>query len=262
MGKRSEDGRKDTGSTAKGTEIPESLVGQTRDDAPNSLPDLVNRGVLDLELAGWLVAQVSGGASYIVGAGPGGVGKSTTMRSFLSFVPGHLPYAVALPGEITGLTAGPSCVVSHELSSHPPSSYLWGQDLRDFFGLSEQGHQLVGNMHTDSLEETRDQVCSQNDVPATRFQALNLLIFIGIEGAEPGAGRIKDTSLQRYLRQIVLSDGSADHEPVYTVEDGLNARAPRDEGREADCRAFLEDVLEGERLNVQQVRERFLARGA
>ena len=238
--------------------IPESLIGKAGDGAPNSLLDLVSRGTLSLELAGWLVAQVSRGASYIVGAGPGGIGKTTTMRSLLSFVPSHLSFAVALPGEIEKIDGGPTCVVSHELSGHPPASYLWDEELRDFFRLSEWRHVLVGNMHVDSLEETRDQVCEQNGVPEDQFRAVDLLIFIGVDGPEPGAGRIKDTSLQRFVSEIVHSDGSLEHRQVYTREGGFTDKAPRDLDYEASCRDFLETAIKDGLGDVQQVRERFL----
>jgi hypothetical protein len=240
-------------------EIPESLIRRAEDGTPNSLLDLVNRGTISLELAGWLVAQVSRGASYIVGAGPGGIGKTTTMQSLLSFVPSHLPFAVALPGEIEKIEGGPTCVVSHELSHHPPASYLWDQDLRDYFRLSEWRHLLVGNMHVDSLAETHDQVCTQNDVPEDQFRAVDLLIFIGVEGAEPGAGRIKDTTLQRYVAEIVHSNGSVDHRQVYTREGGFTDQAPREPDYEAKCCDFLQSALNEGLEDVQQVRQRFLS---
>lgn len=239
--------------------IPESLVGKRGGEGPSSLLDLIDREMMDLELAGWLVSQVSRGASYIVGAGPGGVGKSTTMRSLLSFVPEHLPFSIALPGEISGVDGVASCVVSHELSDHRVPGYLWGQDLRDFFGLSERGHVRVGNMHVDCLEETRAAVCEENGVSEGHFRALNLLIFIGVEGAEPGVGRIKDPTLRRYVREIAWSDGTSDHVQAYTPEAGLTKHAPRDPDDEARCRAFLEKVKSSGLEDVQQVRDRFLS---
>jgi hypothetical protein len=240
-------------------EIPESLVRKSDDGTPNSLLDLVGRGTISLELAGWLVAQVSRGASYIVGAGPGGIGKTTTMQSLLSFVPSHLPFAIARPGEIEKIEGGPTCVVSNELSSHPVESYLWGEDLRDFFRLSDWRHHLVGNMHVDTLAETHDQVCEQNGVPEDQFRAVDLLIFIGVDGAEPGAGRIKDTTLQRFVAEIVRSDGSADHKQVYTRDGGFTDQAPRDPDFEARCCDFLQSAINDGLEDIRQVRERFLS---
>ena len=46
-----------------------------------SLMDLLEGQTLDLELSAWLISHVSQGASYIIGAGPGGVGKTTTVMS-------------------------------------------------------------------------------------------------------------------------------------------------------------------------------------
>ena len=69
-------------------------------ESPLSFSDLIDRGTFDLELAAWLMSHVSRGASFIVGAGPGGVGKTTTMRSLLSLAPSKLPFGIALPEKI------------------------------------------------------------------------------------------------------------------------------------------------------------------
>ena len=73
-------------------------------ESPLSFSDLIDRGTFDLELAAWLMSHVSRGASFIVGAGPGGVGKTTTMRSLLSLAPVNslleLHYQKRLPTHI------------------------------------------------------------------------------------------------------------------------------------------------------------------
>ena len=66
-------------------------------ESPLSFSDLIDRGTFDLELAAWLMSHVSRGASFIVGAGPGGVGKTTTKRSLLSLAPSKLPFGISLP---------------------------------------------------------------------------------------------------------------------------------------------------------------------
>ena len=60
-----------------------SELSRSRDEEnPLSFPDLINRGTFDLELAAWLMSLVSRGASFIVGAGPGGVGKPTIIAAY------------------------------------------------------------------------------------------------------------------------------------------------------------------------------------
>ena len=103
------------------------------EELSRSLLDLIEISTVDLELAAWLVSLVSRGASYITGSGPGGIGKTTTMHTLLSFVPDDLAFKIALPDAVAEVGEGRHCVISTELSAHPPPTYLWGQDVRDFF---------------------------------------------------------------------------------------------------------------------------------
>lgn len=217
--------------------------------APTCLPDLIALGTLDLELAAWLVSHVSRGASFIVGAGPGGVGKTTILHALLSFAPGNLPFAIALPGKINGRKGGACCILSHEISDHDVSSYLWGRDVREFFALSRQGHMLVGTMHADELDEVHAQICRSNGVPEAQFRAINLFVFVGIKGS----------SSRRVIRTVFYSDGAAAHKSVYTCEKGLSARAPRDARYEALCRTFLQETLVSRPRNAEETRRIFLA---
>ncbi len=216
---------------------------------PSSLPDLIALGTLDLELAAWLISHISRGASFIVGAGPGGVGKTTTLQALLSFAPGNLPFALALPGKIKQRDGAARCVISHEISDHDVSDYLWGRDLREFFALSRQGHMLVGTMHADELVEVHDQICGSNGVPEAQFRAINLFVFVGIERS----------SSRRVIRKVFYSDGAAAHEAVFSFGKRLSARAPRDASYEALCRTFLQETLGSRRRTAEETRRIFLA---
>jgi hypothetical protein len=242
-------------------DLPPALLDPESKARPRSLLDLLELKVLDLELAAWLVSQVSAGASFIVGSGPGGVGKTTTMRALLGFAPAGRPIVRALPGKVAEVDGAPSCVVSDELSDHPPPTYLWGQNLRDFFALSERGHMLVGNVHADDLEETRAQVCVANQVPEAQFRAVNLYAFVRVEGVAPGTGRIKDEVSRRFINEVYCSDGKGAHQVVFTREGGLGVRVPRDRAREAGCRRFLAEALAGPARGINEVRRLFLQRG-
>lgn len=227
-------------------------------DCSLSLSDLIDRGPFDLELAAWLMSHVSRGSSFIIGAGPGGVGKTTTMRSLLSLVPSNLPFGIALPEKITGAYTFPHCVISHELSDHRPPGYLWGQDLREFFNLSEQGHMLVGNMHVDDLDEAHAQICESNSVPPVQFRAIHLFIFLRVEGEDLSARRINNPSARRVINEISYSNGVEAHELVYTYDKGLSDNTPRDVDYEASCRVFLKDTLANMSLTIEETRNRFL----
>jgi hypothetical protein len=229
-----------------------------RGERARSLLDLIELRTFDLELAAFLVSQVWHGASYITGSGPGGVGKTTTMRALLSFVPAGLHLVTALPGEVSSIGGHRHCVIANELSDHPPPTYLWGDNLRAFFALGAAGHMLVGNVHADDLDELHGQIVGTNRVPEARFRAIDLLVFICLEGGNPAQGRVKDTTTRRVVNRIYYSDGSAPHRPIYDPQRGLLANAPRDREHERRCRAFLEKMLKDKERSLEGVRQRFL----
>jgi hypothetical protein len=229
------------------------------DKTPLAFLDLIERNTIDLELAAWLVACVADGASWITGSGPGGIGKTTIMRSLLSFVPDGTAFAEALPGTVASIDAPAKCVVSHELSDHTPPTYLWDQDLRDFFALGEAGHILVGNVHADDVAQIRDEIVGDCRVPQAQFRSIDLFGFVRMEGQDPEARRIKDTTSRRYFEKIFWSDGQTDHDLVYTSADGLSQGTHRNPGAEADHRAFLESALQRPARSVQDIRTAFLA---
>lgn len=189
-----------------------------RDEVPLSFLDLIERDTLDLELAAWLLTCVAGGASWITGSGPGGIGKTTIMRSLLSFVPAGITFAEALPGEVANIGPPKKCVISHELSDHTPPTYLWDQDLRNFFALGDAGHILVGNVHADDVAEIRREIVGDCQVLDSQFRGIDLFGFVRMEGQDPEARRIKDTTSRRYFEKIFWSDGDTDHALVYAAQ--------------------------------------------
>lgn len=238
--------------------IPEELLNPNREERPRSLLDLIDLTTIDLDLAAWLVSHVSKGASLITGSGPGGIGKTTTMRALLAFAPDNFPFAIAWPEKITGIES-PSCVISHEISDHRPPGYLWGKDARDFFAHSERGSMLVGNVHADDLDEVHDQIVGECEVPEAQFRAVNFFIFLWIEGVDRSEKqRIKDNPSRRFVTKIFHSTGENAHDLVYSDENGLSEDVPRDAAYEQQCRAFLEEALAGSTREINEIRHRFL----
>lgn len=223
-----------------------------------SLLNLIEEKTLDLELAAFLVSHISRGASYITGSGPGGVGKTTSKNALLSFVPAGLSFFKALPGAVTDVEKTRSCAIADELSGGRPPTYLWGDDLREFFALSQKGHFLTSTIHADNLEETHNQIVVENDVPIEQFRALKLIVHICLEGGNPPERRIKDTTTRRIVNKIYYSDGTEPHHLIYEDQKGLAADAPRDPVHEKYCRIFLEDMLKSEERSLTAVRQRFL----
>lgn len=238
--------------------ILEDLCQSKRGGHSLSLIDLLEVQTLDLELSAWLISHVSQGASYIIGAGPGGVGKTTTMRALLSVVPDDRPFGIALPGQITGTFHSPHCIISHELSNHRPPGYLWGNDLREFFNLSELEHMLVGNMHVDDIDQAYDQICQQNGVPESQFCSINLFVFLRVEGEDSSSRRINNPTAKRLITKIFYSDGSSPHQLVYSEDKGLLANAYQAQDDVTDYRKFIEKAYQESERTVVGLRKYFL----
>jgi hypothetical protein len=176
-----------------------------------SVFDLLDAKSLDLDLAAYLMARISRGASFMVGSVPGGAGKTTVMCALLNFVPMDVPLIAATAQEVYEVSKAAAsqraCYVCHEIGSGPYFAYLWSDALRTYCGLSENEHILATNLHADDLEEAREQVCGDNGVRQELFNRFELLIFL----------RIKGTYLKthRRIEKVYSSDGLSDHVLVY-----------------------------------------------
>ena len=89
------------------------------------------------------------------------------------------------------------------------------------------------------------KIVEVNQVPAAQFRAINLLVFICLEGGNPPQRRIKDTTTRRIINKIYYSDGKEEHRLIYDPQQGLLDHAPRDRDREREqnCRAFLAEMV-------------------
>ncbi len=183
-----------------------------------SVVDLVEAGTLTRDLAAYALATIGAGASFMVGARPGGAGKTTVMGALLNLVPAHVTLTDAADESVIeqGLReqAPRRCYVCHEIGNGSYHAYLWGQALRRYFKLPSAGHMIATNLHADTLEQARDQVCGDNDVPASDFRRMNLLFFLAVESAS--------RSVRRRIVSVWESDGEHDHRPVF----GPEAKAP------------------------------------
>ena len=199
----------------------------------------------------------------MVGANPGGAGKTTVMCALLNLAPPQR-LLVAATASVVGAAAGsaespPRCFVCHEIGAGPYFSYLWGEDLRAYCSLGQQGHMLATNLHADDLDEARDQVCVENGVPEAHFNAFHFLVFLRVGG---GFAR-----RQRRIDEVYASDGASAHVCVYDARHGLR-KSPDDGVDDASltrCRAFLERGQADGLWTIEEVRERvveFFEKGA
>jgi len=203
-----------------------------------SVFDLLSAGTLDLDLAAYLMARISRGASFMVGAVPGGAGKTTVMCALLNLVPADVCLVAATP-EAVFRAAQPTissrvCYICHEIGSGPYYAYLWSDALRAYCGLFERGHMLATNLHADNADEARDQVCGTNGVPAQYFRRFELLVFLRVEGGYFDARRSIDL--------VYSSNGSSDHELVFTSRAGLKEDILRTDAEYVTaCRDFFSE---------------------
>lgn len=171
-----------------------------------SLIDLLDDGSVDLPLAGYLAATMRGGASLLVGAKPGGAGKTTVMCALLNFVPDDVTLQAvddAALSQAAQKPPGEVCYVAHEIS--PATyyyAYVWGRDAEAFFCLAADGHLIASNLHADTLDETHEQLCHQNGVDPAHLAAVRLKIYLGTEGHR--------FSMRRWIDRVYEHDGEHD----------------------------------------------------
>lgn len=221
-----------------------------------SLLDLLDAGTLDLDLAAHLMAHFSRGVSFMVGARPGGAGKTTVMCACANLWPADVGLAAATPEAVRSAlqsrpAAGVRGYICHEIGPGPYFAYLWGKDLRAYFELAERGHLLAANLHADTLEEARTQVCAQNGVPERHFNAFRLLVFLGIS---------RGFSIRRQITKVYLSDGNLPHQCVFEYKTGiLRSWTDRIDGAWLSaCREFLDGAFRAKVRTIQDTRHRLV----
>ena len=173
-----------------------------------SLVDLLDAGSVDLPLAAYLAATMRAGASLLVGARPGGAGKTAVMCALLNWLPDH---TVIRPVDSPAvLEAGQGdvspqnhCYLAHEIGAGPYYAYIWGSRARAFFGLAARGYIVASNLHADTLQETHDQLCRENGVIPAHLDAVTLKVYLRMERAGGWA-------MRRWISQVYESDGTRD----------------------------------------------------
>jgi hypothetical protein len=226
-----------------------------------SIFDLLAAKTLDLDLAAYLMARISRGASFMVGAVPGGAGKTTVMCALLNSIPVDVTLIAATPEAVCNAAekAAPrrACYVCHEIGSGSYFAYLWSDALREYCQLSKRGYMLATNLHADDLEQARNQVCGTNGVRADQFNKFELLIFLRVKGGYFDA--------HRWIDLVYSSDGSCEHGLIFTAAEGLKKDCYKgDPQYVAACRDFLSEQA-GKTQTIEQTRARvleFLDRGS
>ncbi len=149
-----------------------------------SIIDLLDAGTVTPDLAGYLLVAIGRYRSFMVGARPGGAGKTTVMGALLNFVPADVEL-LAADGPRTlreGLdhSQPPRCYICHEIGSGPYYAYLWGKPLHDLMRLPACGHMVATNLHADTIDDAASQICGDNGVPENLFNSFGLMLFLAV----------------------------------------------------------------------------------
>jgi len=222
-----------------------------------SILDLIDAQTVDLELAALLMAGIARGASFIVGARPGGAGKTTVMCALLNLIPSDCEIKAATTDAVQAASRENTrrCYVCHEIGAGPWFAYLWDADLRAYCALAPKGHILATNLHADDLEETRSQICDENGVPENHFNAFHLAVFLRVKG---GFGRTT-----RWIDKVYAGDGAAPHKRVFDSKKGIDTTSrpntPHfDPAWVARCRSFLEKYHPSPIRTIEDLRQNAL----
>ncbi len=147
-----------------------------------SVIDLIEVGTITTELAAWMLERIETGHSFIVGANPGGAGKTTIMGAFLSLLPQN--EKVWLTDNATPWrekSGAGNCLVAYEISPANYHAYIWGQAVTEMLQIAATGARVVTNLHANTLDQARDQIINDNSVPAELFCHFDT--FLGIQVA-------------------------------------------------------------------------------
>ena len=180
-----------------------------------SVVDLIEAGTMDRGLAAYALAAVGGGASFLIGALPGGAGKTTVMGALLEFVPRDVELMAADGlATIEQAKASPRryCFICHEIGSGPYYAYLWGEALRAYFELPEAGHTLATNLHADTYPQAHDQICGDNGVTEAALRRVNLMFFLSV--------RRRGGQTRRRIEDVWESNGRESHRRVFSMDGG------------------------------------------
>ena len=178
-----------------------------------SIVNLMEAQTLTRDLAAYFLAAIGNGASFMVGALPGGAGKTTVMGALLNFVP---PDVHLVPADSEQTIAHAlhehtrHCFICHEIGAGSYYAYLWGEPLRRYFDLPDAGHMLATNLHADTFDQARRQVCEQNGVTPVKFRRMNVIYFLAVEHQPQG--------INRRVTSVWESDGKSDHRQIHGGE--------------------------------------------
>ncbi len=150
-----------------------------------SIIDLIEAETLALEAVAWMAVKILDGSSFLVGAKPGGAGKTTVMGALLGLLPAGETVRLARDGTGWETASRGECVVAYEIGSGFHEAYIWGRSLVDFCRLGRNGVRLVSNLHADTIAQAESQIVRQNKVEYADFLTFDLFLPVEMSGRWP-----------------------------------------------------------------------------
>lgn len=182
-----------------------------------SVVDLIAAGTLDVPVAGYLLARVAEGASFLCAAGPGGVGKTTLMASLLSFLPSDERIRTVTDPRVPSPPVEPTCFLCHEIGAGHWYGYLWGAGAAQFLALRRHGR-IAASLHADVPEEVSAQLLGPAvGADAADLAAVDLLAFMVRAGGRRRVSAVYESlggEVPRWGRTVAW-DAAAD---AFTLE--------------------------------------------
>jgi energy-coupling factor transporter ATP-binding protein EcfA2 len=206
--------------------------------------DLVEAGTVDPGQAAWLLDRIQEGCSWLVGARPGGAGKTTIMSALLGLLPADETVHVTDDRPEWRRAATGECVVAYEISPGGYEGYVWDRAVRDLVAAGRRGARIVSNLHADTLADARCQIVDQCGAPTGSLRRFHLFIPIQLSNGPRGYVRRVET--------LHLSDGEsawADLSPALCA-DQASVRSL----------AFIQSCLQDGTRHIEDVRGRLQAR--
>ncbi|BCM93679.1 hypothetical protein IAD21_05570 [Abditibacteriota bacterium] len=228
-----------------------------RGERPLSVIDLIEKDLITLNQAAWLVSRIEEGSSWLVGAIPGHAGKTTLMSALLVFIQAQEQATLAeawSPWESFGQNC---CVVAEEISDHNRGRYLWDEDVHGLTAIPARGGRIAATIHATTLEQVRDQIsrqCGAGESAVTSF-GIFIPIEVTYEPGSPSDGHSPEGRRRRAIRSRTV-------EVIHYYDSGQWNTIDREiklTGKQESISFFLRSCLESGIDSCEALRKAWLA---
>ncbi len=185
-----------------------------------SIADLMARDTLSSELAAWLAWRVWQGDGWLVGATPGGAGKTTVMNALLGLLPAG-ERVLSVDDTRWTSAAPPVTLVCAEIGPADICGYLWGAGVRALLDAAARGCRVVSNLHADTLEQARHQVAVECGAGEPGFRRFDLFIPIELHTTPNGHIHRRIPHVHQALSngwRIVTAEQASEETPRQAIE--------------------------------------------